>query len=1120
MSQRILSLLLVSCFLAGFLSIAQAGVAESDVEPLALVQVAVSSLEDLRCFVGTGLPAYARLQGAEGEYLLAGVGSTGWTALNRCGLTFRILDPDGTTGSYVYAIPGPGRPAPDWTRFGRVLLDDGEGVLLRLESGDVSALTASGLEVVAIRLEPKPLLPALEGEALPAVVTPDPLIQTMIDQVVTATVRSYNRQLAGELPVWVDGEWYTIPTRYTYSGTPIQKTTRWVGQHFESLGLDVEYHQWGGPTYPNVIGELPGLVNPDEIFVICAHVDDVQNTPGADDNGSGSTAVLLAADILTQYRWGCTLRFALWTGEEQGLLGSYAYAQRARSINENIVNVLNLDMIAWNTPASSPGIDLYARTTIPPSVALAQLFSDVVEAYDLNLIPQILTSGGSGSDNSSFWQQGYSAILGIEDNDDFNPYYHSSGDTPAHTDLAYFTEFVKAALATFAHATGCLLPSGLGAVQGHVTDESTGLPVPAAQVAAQDAAGRTFRTTTDETGYYTRTLLPGTYTLTVRHPAYQTAVVTGVQVLSHTATTVDWALRLRGQLWGYVEDWDNGFPLEAVVLADDGTSVRSDSSTGYYEIYLDEGLHTLTATLPNYFPQSVTLQFVSGQSVRHDFDLAAEVSFVPKPVEIAIPLSVTVSQTVALINRRAAPYPFETYEVGRGFVPGVEGVWPGPDGFGYTGEEVELKWIELRGNGTPVPGLTDDSYAGPFPIGFPFPFYGVNRNSFYVSSNGFLTFDFGSSDYTNDCPLPNGNSPNNLVALMWDDLYPNYASGGVYYRTFASCPVGSGKCLVVEYDNWAHCCTPTNIAGTFEVVLFENGSVLVQVLDGGSEEGAGSTTGIEGNNVAADHGLTYACDTPGSLPDGLAVCTVYSGSAGCVASNVPWLGETPESGEVPGNSTLELTLWFSATATAGVTRTGDYYASLVVNGSPKIQVPVTMTVVGEPMAPAAAFVSNSPVCLGDEGVFTDTSFPGIPPASQLLWDFGDGITSTLRNPRHLYGAAGEYPVAFTLCNGVGCDTAFDTFGVLPPPVARFTYTVDMRTVTFTNTSTAATGYLWDFGDGTTSSEVNPIHTYAADGAYTVTLRAIGSCGENVKSAIVRVRGAGGRIFLPLVLRRP
>lgn len=72
----------------------------------------------------------------------------------------------------------------------------------------------------------------------------------------------------------------------------------------------------------------------------------------------------------------------------------------------------------------------------------------------------------------------------------------------------------------------------------------------------------------------------------------------------------------------------------------------------------------------------------------------------------------------------------------------------------------------------------------------------------------------------------------------------------------------------------------------------------------------------------------------------------------------------------------------------------------------------------------------------------------------------------------------------------------------PAPVVGFTFTVDGTTVTFTNTSTLADSYLWDFGDGGTSIETNPIHTYTADGYYTVSLTAYNANGESTESQFV------------------
>jgi hypothetical protein len=214
-----------------------------------------------------------------------------------------------------------------------------------------------------------------------------------------------------------------------------------------------------------------------------------------------------------------------------------------------------------------------------------------------------------------------------------------------------------------------------------------------------------------------------------------------------------------------------------------------------------------------------------------------------------------------------------------GVAPLKAATWSGPDGYGYSGFSATYSWIDISGTGTPVPALSDDSFAGPFNIGFTFNFYGTNYTQFFVGSNGFISFDGGSTNLDNQCPLPNSNAPNNIIAIMWDDLYPNYTTGGVYYQTFANCPVGTGQCLVVEYLNWAHCCDEMAISGTFEAVLYASGNVLLQFQDSGSESGAESTTGIENNNAVLDYGLTYSCDTNSSITDHSAILFSTSGPA-------------------------------------------------------------------------------------------------------------------------------------------------------------------------------------------------------------------------------------------------
>ena len=189
-----------------------------------------------------------------------------------------------------------------------------------------------------------------------------------------------------------------------------------------------------------------------------------------------------------------------------------------------------------------------------------------------------------------------------------------------------------------------------------------------------------------------------------------------------------------------------------------------------------------------------------------------------------------------------------------------EALWPGPDGFGYSGSTPAYNWIDITTTGTLVTGWTnlDDGYAGPFNIGFTFNFYGTGWTQFYTGSNGFLSFGAGSTSLSNQCPLPNSTTPNNIIPILWDDLNLN-TSGNVYYQTFATCPVGTGQCLVIEYYNMAHYGGVAGSAGTWEVILYDDHSIVTQFSDSGDETGSGSTTGIENDNAAADYGLTFAC---------------------------------------------------------------------------------------------------------------------------------------------------------------------------------------------------------------------------------------------------------------------
>jgi PKD repeat protein len=109
-----------------------------------------------------------------------------------------------------------------------------------------------------------------------------------------------------------------------------------------------------------------------------------------------------------------------------------------------------------------------------------------------------------------------------------------------------------------------------------------------------------------------------------------------------------------------------------------------------------------------------------------------------------------------------------------------------------------------------------------------------------------------------------------------------------------------------------------------------------------------------------------------------------------------------------------------------------------------------------------------------------------------FWQFGDGGTSTLQNPVHEYAGYGAYQVCLTIADSCGSGTTCAFVQLLVPLRPGFTATqqeTNNLKVAFHDSSTGATNWLWDFGDGKTSAEQNPVHLYDQYGSYLVCLTA-------------------------------
>jgi PKD repeat protein len=140
--------------------------------------------------------------------------------------------------------------------------------------------------------------------------------------------------------------------------------------------------------------------------------------------------------------------------------------------------------------------------------------------------------------------------------------------------------------------------------------------------------------------------------------------------------------------------------------------------------------------------------------------------------------------------------------------------------------------------------------------------------------------------------------------------------------------------------------------------------------------------------------------------------------------------------------------------------------------------------------------------------FADSSAGNI---TKWLWNFGDGQTSTIRNPSHTYSKAGAYKVTLTVTGAAGTNTSTqpDYITVYAAPAANFSVKPSSGKaplpVNFTDESTGAvTSWLWRFGDGTTSADKSPAHTYNTPGTYTAMLTVSGPGGTGSKTLSIRV----------------
>jgi hypothetical protein len=281
-----------------------------------------------------------------------------------------------------------------------------------------------------------------------------------------------------------------VPRPYQSAGRSAARN--YCASQMQALGYTIEIQpfsaSWGGVLYDgqNVIGTRLGTSLPSETVMVSAHFDHIPDCPGADDNASGVAGMLESARLLAASPHPRTLRVACWDLEEDGILGSRAYAARARTRGETIRVNFVYDMIGYkrtepNTQLVPGGEDVFGAAfpeQLQQLIANSRrgdvmvLFADepgyvtpnggsafasevkvAAATVGLKIITMelnaTLVSGFSDtlrSDHSSFWAEGFTSLY-VGDSGEFrNPNYHcrNGTDSVSTLDFEYARQMAQA----------------------------------------------------------------------------------------------------------------------------------------------------------------------------------------------------------------------------------------------------------------------------------------------------------------------------------------------------------------------------------------------------------------------------------------------------------------------------------------------------------------------------------------------------------------------------------------------------------------------------------------------------------------------------------------------------
>ena len=347
-----------------------------------------------------------------------------------------------------------------------------------------------------------------------------------------------------------------------------------------------------------------------------------------------------------------------------------------------------------------------------------------------------------------------------------------------------------------------------GTLQGTVTNSSNA-PIAGVSVHAVGPSDRL--TTTDAAGHYSFQLPIGAYNVTASSFGYASQTASGLTVGDGQTTTHDFTLAAAPShsVSGYVRDTFSQ-PIANATVTIQGTPIApaTTDANGFYSF----------ASVPD---GTYTVQATAGRCANAQTQ--------------SVTVNANTTFNFTLVQRS--------------------------DSFGYFCRLEPSSYISA----TTVLPLTGDDAATQINLPFPFTFYGQTYTSAYVATNGFMNFLASSTSFSNGA-IPSTAAPNGAIYPFWDDMNVD-ASASVRTQLLGSAPT---RRFVIEWRN-IRFFSDANKRVSFEVVLHENGQILIQYADianDAQEQGNSATAGIE--NRTGTVALQYS-NNEAAITNGLAV---------------------------------------------------------------------------------------------------------------------------------------------------------------------------------------------------------------------------------------------------------